>query len=107
MPTRVFRPESIYRHCVNIPPDLIVHFGDLAWRSVGSLGHGGIHTSENDTGPDDANHAQHGVFVAYDPRQSIGREVHDLHIMDVAPTVLDILDVPIPADMQGRVINIS
>ena len=39
------------------PPDLFVYFGDLRWRSVGTVGTGQIHTFENDTGPDDANHA--------------------------------------------------
>ena len=44
-----------------VAPDLIVHFGDLLWRAVGTVGGDeGIHTFENDTGPDDANHAQTG-----------------------------------------------
>ncbi len=60
---RVFRPETLYAHTRSVPPDLIVYFGDLHWRSVGSLGHPSIWTHDNDTGPDDANHAQHGIFI--------------------------------------------
>ena len=44
-------------------PDLIVHFGGLAWRSIGGVGYPTIHVRENDTGPDDCNHAQHGAFI--------------------------------------------
>ena len=43
------------------PPDLIVYFGNLTWRSIGSVGDGRIHVRENDTGPDDANHAKNGI----------------------------------------------
>ncbi|HUV74503.1 MAG TPA: phosphodiesterase, partial [Anaerolineae bacterium] len=55
-----------------------------------------------DIGPDDANHAQHGIFIMYDPRQHGRGSVEDLQLMDVAPTVLDVLGLPIPADMQGK-----
>ncbi len=48
-----------------VAPDLIVVFGDLLWRSVATIGGDeGVHTLENDTGPDDANHAQDGMIVA-------------------------------------------
>ena len=61
--TRVFKPEAVYRECRNIPPDLIVYFGNLFWRSVGSVGYNSIYTYENDTGPDDCNHAEMGMFI--------------------------------------------
>jgi predicted AlkP superfamily phosphohydrolase/phosphomutase len=102
--TQTFKPRETYRECRGIPPDLIVHFGDLYWRSVGSLGHEDIYTFENDIGPDDANHAQHGIFILSDPRRKLGRAIAGVHVMDVAPTVLDLLGLPIPADMQGRVV---
>jgi predicted AlkP superfamily phosphohydrolase/phosphomutase len=61
--TKVFRPQDVYDACNNVAPDLIVYFGDLNWRSVGSVGHGTVWIHENDTGPDDANHAQFGMAV--------------------------------------------
>jgi len=96
-----YKPEEIYRQVNNIAPDLIVYFGNLNWRSVGSLGLNRIHTFENDTGPDDANHAQEGLYIFYDPRsQGLGLGPTQ-HLMDVAPTILEQLGVPVPADMQG------
>ncbi|MDA0710869.1 MAG: alkaline phosphatase family protein [bacterium] len=100
MPTQVFRPGDIYNAVTHIPPDLIVYFGDLLWRSIGSVGHNAIHTLENDIGPDDANHAQHGVFVLSDGAHR-GHRLN-LDIRDVAPTVLSLMDLPIPSDMQGH-----
>ena len=63
MGTLVFKPEQIYQRIKNVAPDLIVHFGGLYWRSIGGVGYPTIHVLENDTGPDDCNHAQFGAFV--------------------------------------------
>jgi len=102
--TRVFKPEAIYRQCRNVPPDLIVYFGDLDWRSVASIGGGAIHTYENDTGPDDANHAQQGIFLLRAPGVAGGRQLRELQITDVGPTVLKLLGHEIPAEMIGRAV---
>jgi predicted AlkP superfamily phosphohydrolase/phosphomutase len=104
--TRVFKPQDIYPVCNGIPPDLIVYFGDLYWRSVGSVGLKSIHTFENDTGPDDANHAQYGIFVMHNPNgKRTGRIEAKAHIMDCAPTILNLLGVPVPDDMEGKAIG--
>lgn len=99
--TRCFRPSEIYRTATGCPPDLIVYFGDLAWRSVGSVGWNALHVFENDTGPDDANHAQHGIFMYRHPRADLGgRRLEGLHLLQVAPTVLRLLGQDVPFDMQ-------
>lgn len=103
--TRVFKPQEIYQQCNGFPPDLIVYFGDLFWRSVGTVGYDSIYTFENDTGPDDCNHAQYGMVIKRDPAHDEGpggRELSGLQLMDMAPTILQHLDVPIPIDMQGK-----
>ncbi|MER3459350.1 MAG: phosphodiesterase, partial [Chloroflexota bacterium] len=65
-----------------------------------------IHTFENDTGPDDANHAEYGIYIYYDPRQRQGgQELQGLELMDVGPTMLDALGVSVPGDMRGRLIS--
>jgi predicted AlkP superfamily phosphohydrolase/phosphomutase len=102
----VFKPEELYREVRNVAPDLMVYFGDLRWRSMGSFGLSDIYTFENDLGPDDANHNQDGVFVLWDPRQDHGgRLAEGLQLMDVAPTVLDLMEVPVPPDMQGKIVQ--
>jgi predicted AlkP superfamily phosphohydrolase/phosphomutase len=101
-----FKPDDLYRKVRNVAPDLLVYFGNLRWRSMGSFGLPEIYTFENDIGPDDANHAQEGVFVLWDPvKDHGGRYVDGLQLMDVAPTVLDVMDVQVPADMQGKVVE--
>lgn len=106
--TVVLKPEKIYKETRNIPPDLIVYFGGLLWRSVGTVGLGTTHTFENDTGPDDANHAPYGMAIFYDPRQSLGRQVQDgWQILDIAPTILTAMGLAVPADMEGKPIIIG
>ncbi|HID89860.1 MAG TPA: phosphodiesterase [Anaerolineae bacterium] len=101
----VFKPEELYREVRNVPPDLMVYLGNLRWRSVGSFGLPDLYTFENDTGPDDANHDQDGIFILWEPRRDHGgRYVEGLQLMDVASTVLDLMGQPVPPDMQGKVI---
>ncbi len=104
--TRAYRPSELYPVTHGIAPDLIVYFGNLSWRSVGSLGLGTLHTFENDTGPDDANHAQHGIFVMNRRGESYADPLQGLHLMDMAPTILRIMGLPVPSDMEGRVVSV-
>lgn len=104
--TKIFKPEKVYKDIKNIPPDLIIYFGNLYWRSVGSVGLNRIHTFENDTGPDDANHAEQGIFIMYDPQNPAnGKQVNGLNLVDVAPTILNLFGQDIPSDMIGKVIE--
>lgn len=102
MQTHVFFPEELYTTCLGDKPDLMVYFDDLCWRSAGTIGHDTLYLSENDTGPDDSVHSMDGIFILYDPQRHWGQRVEGLSLLDVAPTVLDLMGVPVPADMQGR-----
>ena len=103
--TKVYKPEEIYRVVRGVAPDLIVYFGDLDWRSVGSVGYDSIYTFDNDTGPDDANHSQDGILILTDPASSARGRRDGFQIADLAPTILSLFDHPIPADVRGRVIR--
>jgi len=103
--TRVYRPQKLYHTCNGVWPDLVVIFGDLYWRSIGSIGYDAVHVFENDTGPDDANHAQDAMFLLAGPGVNAGR-ITPIDILDVAPTLLKLYGLPIPAGMQGRALNL-
>ncbi len=85
--TRVYRPSDLYRVANDVPPDLIAYFGNLTWRSIGSVGDGRIHVRENDTGPDDANHAKNGMAIMAGPGMPRSLPA-DASLYDIAPTVL-------------------
>ena len=99
MGTRAYKPQDIYRRVNNVAPDLVVIFGDLRWRSVGTIGNPDVYTFENDTGPDDANHAQQGMYILSHP--SLRSERRDVSLYDVTPTTLKLMGHPVPDDMRG------
>ncbi|MBD0338331.1 MAG: alkaline phosphatase family protein [Thermoleophilia bacterium] len=99
--TVAHRPEDLYAERNGIVPDLMVYFGDLFWRSVGQIGTGTVHVFENDTGPDDANHAHEGLYVLAAAGVEGGRG-EERSILDVAPTLLTWLGEPVPPEMEGR-----
>jgi predicted AlkP superfamily phosphohydrolase/phosphomutase len=103
--TTVYIPHETYHEVNRIAPDLMVYFGDLHWRVVGSVGYGRHYTLENDTGPDDANHAVEGMYLIVDPKQSgVGRS-DTYQLMDVASTALHLMGLHVPQDLRGRVMS--
>jgi predicted AlkP superfamily phosphohydrolase/phosphomutase len=104
MGNKALKPEEIYESNNGVAPDLIVIFGELRWRSVGSLGHGSTYTFENDTGPDEANHAEKGIFILNNaPGQATGTK-DGLHLWDVHSTILDIFGLqPAPGALGTSV----
>jgi predicted AlkP superfamily phosphohydrolase/phosphomutase len=100
--TKVYKPQDVYPEVRGVAPDLIVYFGDLEWRSVGTAGTGGVFTYENDTGPDGANHDRTGVFVmAGLPDQPTGRR-EGLRLLDVGPSILSLYGLEAPEGAEGR-----
>ena len=99
--TVVFKPEEIYREVRNVAPDLIVQCGDLHWRSIGGVGYGKVHTPENDTGPDDCNHARFGAFVLAAPGSQMTGRVDGVHLLHLASTLLELGGYDVPASMTA------
>ncbi len=102
--SKAYRPEEIYAEVRGVAPDLLVYFGDLDWRSIGAVGMNAVHTFDNDTGPDDANHDWEGIFIMRLPPGAKGPrgELTGLRLYDVAPTVLSLSGLEPPAEMIGR-----
>lgn len=102
---KVVYPEQLYDEVNGAKPDMMVYFDNLYWRSAGTLGHSSLYLSENDTGPDDSVHWWDGMFIMYNKKNQIekGKRLNELSIYDIAPIILDILNVEIPSDMTGMV----
>lgn len=50
-------------------------------------------------------HRLHGLLIAWGAGIRPGRVSEGAHIMDLAPTVLHLMDLPVPDDMDGRVLT--
>ncbi|MDH3728856.1 MAG: hypothetical protein OER77_15095, partial [Myxococcales bacterium] len=102
VPTLVHDPKEHYRETRGFPPDLMVYFDDLALRAIGSIGHGRLIVTENDTGPDTCNHDWHGIFVMSGGRAPARGRVEGAEIYDVTPTILSVFGVERPPGILGR-----
>ena len=107
LPVKVFKPQEIYQKVRGRAPDLIVYFDDLAWRSVGSVGINSLYTVENDTGPDDANHAPLGLMIFYDPKApKHGQVLEGAQLYDLVPTLLHRYGIEAPTGLRGKILTV-
>ncbi|MEL6604300.1 MAG: alkaline phosphatase family protein [Cyanobacteria bacterium J06614_10] len=105
MPVKAHIPSETYQKVRGMAPDLVVYFDDLAWRSVGSVGTGSLHVNNNDTGPDDANHAPYGLMIFHDPANPRGgQKIEGAQLYDILPTMLSRYGVESPGDLRGKVL---
>jgi predicted AlkP superfamily phosphohydrolase/phosphomutase len=95
-------PRNVYREVRGDAPDLMVYFGKAAWRSAGTIGYDGLFLDENDTGPDDSVHSFDGIYVVEGPRAGAGTTGPTENLIDIGPTILTMMGVPVPAEVQGR-----
>ncbi|MGB6068255.1 MAG: adenylyl-sulfate kinase [Desulfomonilaceae bacterium] len=106
----ILKPQEIYRACRNVPPDLMVYFDSLSRRSIGTVGHGEILRPKGSAGLDDANHDPEGIFIGarmHDLRRGTrkGKRIEEASCLDITPTILQQFDLPVPAELRGRIIQ--
>jgi predicted AlkP superfamily phosphohydrolase/phosphomutase len=103
--SEVKRPSEVYHQVNGDAPDMMVYFGNVAWRSAGTIGYPSLFLEENDTGPDDAVHSFDGIYVVVDPSEKRPSPGPTQNLMDIAPTVLTYFGQPVPGHVQGKAIH--
>lgn len=98
---RVLRPQECYREQSGLPPDLMVFWDDLDYRSSAAVGGATLFSPTNDTGPDACNHDWHGIFALAGPDVAARGPVAEVHHEDIAVTILRLLGQD-TADLRGR-----
>ena len=99
-----WNPREKYREVRGDAPDLMVYFGNVAWRSIGTVGYDSLYVSENDTGPDDAVHSFEGIYSISTTNGHGGVHGPTEKGIDVGPTLLQLLGLDVPREVQGKVI---
>ena len=97
---QVFKREDIYDTTIQNKrlPDLVILVNEDINGINPKIGIGEIISYEKG-----GNHRLNGIFLAYGPEIKKGQKV-DAKIYDIAPTILHIFGLPIPNDMDGRVL---
>jgi|Deesub1362B_J571_1020462.scaffolds.fasta_scaffold00891_9 predicted AlkP superfamily phosphohydrolase/phosphomutase len=102
---QIYEPKKIYSgEKVNLLPDIIFTINN--WRCV--------IIEDNFDKPlfeekpfstrHTGSHRLNGIFLAYGPGIKKGYKIENVKIYDIAPTILHIFGLPIPNDMDGKVL---
>lgn len=103
---RVYERDELYQgpHA-HLAPDLTVVLGDWRYRTIGLHDFTTNRLISPSFGPT-GDHRMEGVFIASGPAFRPGTSLReDADLLDIAPTILHILGVPVPSDMDGRVLS--
>ncbi len=87
-----------------LAPDLTVVLTDWRYRTIGLhdfTTHRVISPAFGPTG----DHRMEGILIAAGPAIRVGAKPRDAMLLDIAPTVLHLLGVPVPTDLDGRVLT--
>jgi predicted AlkP superfamily phosphohydrolase/phosphomutase len=115
---RVYRREEIYHGLyVGRAPDLTIDYnepGGFSYLSRPS------YTSKNGAAirklkkeeiksvrfqSNSGSHRNLGIFIAYGNKIKSGHNLKGVHILDLSPTILYLLGIPVPVEMDGQVIG--
>jgi predicted AlkP superfamily phosphohydrolase/phosphomutase len=101
----IYERDDLYQGpYASLAPDLTVVLTDWRYRTIGLhdfTTHRVISPAFGPTG----DHRMDGILVATGPAFRAGRVPRNAGLLDIAPTVLQLLGVPIPDDMEGRVLS--
>lgn len=102
VPVTVYKREEIYKgEKLDKAPDLTIQV-DSNIHSVSSrIGSNKILDKGRKGG---GSHRINGIFLAFGQGIKKGTEIKDAEIYDIAPTILHVLNLPIPKDVDGRVL---
>jgi predicted AlkP superfamily phosphohydrolase/phosphomutase len=102
---RVLERDELYSgpHS-HLGPDLTVVLGDWKYRTIGLYDFTTHKTISPAFGPT-GDHRMEGVLIAHGAAFRPGAKPEGATLLDVAPTVLHLLGVPVPGDMDGRVLT--
>ena len=106
----VFKKEEIYSgEYLDVAPDLVVVPADGYEVKLSIYGEKAMWESdrkkEAETRRRYGVHSMKGIFLAFGDRIRKGIRIEGASIYDLAPTILHIYNVPIPEDLDGRVLK--
>ena len=102
---KVYGREDLYNGpLIEMGPDLTVVLKDWNYRTIGLhefTTHKTISPAFGPTG----DHRLEGMIVGVGPAFELGASPNGACLLDIAPTILHLLGVPVPDDMDGRVLT--
>jgi len=103
--TRVFKRKEIHSGpFAQYGPDLFILFDEYLWNTSEMVGYGrgNLYSFDKPSGPDDGADGLNGYFCIAGPGVPASGKHTGATLLDVAPTVLDVMDLEIPKEMEGK-----
>lgn len=102
---RIFERDELYHGpYAELAPDLTVVPGDWRYRTIGLYDFTTNEVISPAFGPT-GDHRLDGVLIAHGPAVRAGSRPEGANLLDIAPTLLHLLGVPAPDDLDGRVLS--
>jgi len=102
----ILKREDLYHgKKMNLAPDIIFKINNFRCNIQISTLKGKIFSNDISYKNMSGVHRTEGIFMAYGPDIAIGRTIQGVTIYDIAPTILHIFGVPIPKDVDGKVLK--
>ena len=105
---KVYRREEIYTGpCLHDAPDIVYHFKKPFYHAKKDLFSSFVFEEISKKEVVTANHLNHastGIFLAKGPDIKTNERLDRIHIIDIAPTILYLMGLPIPMNMDGRLL---
>jgi predicted AlkP superfamily phosphohydrolase/phosphomutase len=100
--TKVLFPEEIYKKGFDDEAfDLLVYFDDLKYSVNPDVGNKGLYSDRTTLGADSAGHHPYGTFIISGNKVNKKGDMGIVDIIDVAPTILNLLGITAPENLQG------
>jgi predicted AlkP superfamily phosphohydrolase/phosphomutase len=101
--SKITKRKDVYKGAyAHLAPDLFLFIGAGHWGVNERVGYGSIYSYDTLLGQDDGIHGEDCTFMMAGPNVPRSGEIEGGELLDVAPTMLDILGVPIPDDFEGK-----
>ncbi len=101
----IYKREELFSgDFVKGAPDIIIKL-KAGYSADSSTKISGILEEENLLEPITADHTRNGLFIISGSLIKKGTSLNRINLLDVAPTILSLAGVPIPSDLDGRVLS--
>jgi predicted AlkP superfamily phosphohydrolase/phosphomutase len=105
MTVNIYFPEDIYSgEFLHLAPDILFEINDFECSAHHKFGKS-IFRNAPHIPTHSGSHKRNGIFIAYGPNIKQGIEIEGTKIYDIAPTILHMFGLPVPDDMDGRVLK--
>lgn len=106
---KAIRSEKVYHGTyMDHAPDIVFSRRDPRYRAITGFASDPVIRSSRREDGSSAEHGYHtreGILIAAGPGFKRNSTIEDAHIFDIAPTVLHVLGLPVPTDVDGTVLR--